>query len=356
MGASEVTAVVINLNGAERVVNCLKAIYSQDRPPADVVLVDNGSTDGSQDRVRSEFPEVRLHELSENLGPATARNVGLRLAATELVLLLDNDIYIEGNCLSRLLARYRAGVPALVCPRIIYFPERDRIQCDGVAPHFVGTLLLLHGEQPLANVPSDPVSVGGCPSACLLAQRSAVLAAGGFDEDYFFYFEDLEFNLRLAGLGYRFFCEPTAVALHDRGPGIPGLSYRGRGAYPARRFYLSVRNRVMTMLVHYRVRTLGVLLPVLAAYELAVLVLALRHGWCVDWLRAWLWQPKHFRSLSVKRRRTQSRRTRRDRDLLWGGPLPLAPGFVKSRVAGALVSALSAVLNGYWRLARHWVG
>ncbi len=198
--------------------------------------------------------------------------------------------------------------------------------------------------------------MGGCLSACLLVERSLALDAGGFDEDYFFYFEDLEFSIRLAGRGHRFLCDPAGVAYHDRGEGTPGLSFRGDGAYPARRFYLTARNRWMTILIHYRFRTLIVLAPALALYELAVLGLALRRGWLLQWLSAWFWQPAHTRALLAKRRRALRGRRRRDRELLRGGPLPLAPGLIQSRTIKTAVSTLSAGLNLYWRLARRWIG
>ncbi len=351
-----VSAVVVNFNGHDRILNSLRALRQQEPPLAEIIVVDNGSTDGSPERIRREFPEVRLHLLAENRGPSAARNAGLRLAGNELVLLIDHDVYLERDALRTLLERQASEPGTVLCPRIVHFPERDRIQCDGAAPHFLGTMLLLHGEMPLAEAPCGPASVGGCLSACLLVPRSQAVAAGGFDEDYFIYFEDLEYSLRLAGLGVRFECLPSALAYHDRGAGYAGLSYRGEGAYPAQRFYLTVRNRLITILIHYRMRTLAILWPALAVYDLASLVLALRQGWVRPWIRAWLWPARHWRTLRTKRRRVQSARTRPDRDVLYGGPLPLTPGFVRSGAQAALTSVLSSGLNAYWRLARRWIG
>lgn len=354
--ADRVSAVVVNHNGGGRVVECARALLGQTLAPHEIVVVDSGSSDGSPDRLRREIPGLRVVELGENRGPASARNAGLRMAEADLVLLVDADVYLERDALRRLVARHRDGSASVVCPRIVYHPERERVQCDGAALHFVGALQLLHGGSRVSELPTEPSTVGGCISACLLVERSATLRAGGFDEDYFFYFEDLEFSLRLAGLGHAFVCESGAVACHDRGSGTPGLSYRGGEDYPSRRFYLTERNRLSTILIHYRLRTLVVLLPALAICELAVLALAVRRGWLRHWARAWAWQFAQRRALLAKRRRAQRGRRRSDRDVLRGGRLPLAPGLVASPPLRSGVAVLSSGLDVYWRLVRRLAG
>ena len=351
-----VSAIVVTHNGGGRLLECVRALMRQSLAPHEIIVIDSGSSDGSSDRLRREAPGLRLVELGVNRGPGAARNAGLRLASSDLALLVDADIYLERDALSRLVERYANGSATVVCPRIVYHPERERVQCDGAALHFVGALQLLRGGARLQELPSEPSAVGGCISACLLVERSAALEAGGFDEDYFFYFEDLEFSMRLASLGHMFVCEPRAVAYHDRGRGTPGLSYRGGDAYPARRFYLTERNRLTTILIHYRLRTLIVLLPALAVCELALLALAARRGWVRDWARAWSWQFRQGRALWSKRRRMQRARRRNDRDLLRGGKLPLAPGFIASPLLRQGVAFLSRGLDAYWRLVRRLAG
>jgi GT2 family glycosyltransferase len=350
-----VSAVVVNFNGGDCIATCLEALYSQQPPLAEIIVVDNASTDGSPGRIRTDFPEVRLIELVDNRGPSIARNIGLQQAGSDLVLLLDDDVYLAEDTLSCLLAAYQREQATVICPRVILMPETDIVQCDGAEMHFVGTLLLRHGYRPLAGLPAQATAVGGCISACLLVRRTDLLAAGGFNEDYFIYFEDLEFSVRMRGLGHQLFCEPAAVVFHDRGEGTPGLSFRGQGSYPSRRVYLHLRNRLMTILIHYRMRTLIVLSPALLGYELAQLVTVLMRGWLTAWGRAFLsilGQAGHIRQ---ERQQVQHRRRVNDREILVGGPLPLAPGFIRSRPAQLAVTILSTVLNAYWRLAQPWI-
>ena len=90
-----VSAVVINYNGGDRTIRCLEALTGQTRSLDHIVVVDNGSSDGGPERLRDRFPEVEVIELGENRGLPAARNIGLAAVGSDLVLLTDNDIYLE---------------------------------------------------------------------------------------------------------------------------------------------------------------------------------------------------------------------------------------------------------------------
>lgn len=354
--APSVSAVVINYNGGERTLRCLHALSRQTCPPERIVVVDNGSEDGSPERIRALLPQVEIIEVGENRGLPAARNIGLEAVGSDFVLLADSDVYLEPDTLAVLLgARAETGA-TVICPRIRLLPEQDVVQCDGATPHFIGTMTLRHGYRPVNELPVARTPVPGCIGACYLLDRRRVLDAGGFDEAYFIYFEDLEFMLRLTAYGHDFVCEPAALVFHERAAGTVGLSFRGTGAYPPRRAYLHMRNRWLTILMHYRLRTLLLLLPVLAPYELVVVVFAVSRGWIVQWLQGWSWLIRNLPIILRRRRVTQRTRVRNDRDLLVGGPLPLTPGLIRAPALAAGVSALSAVLNAYWRVVRHVVG
>jgi GT2 family glycosyltransferase len=189
----------------------------------------------------------------------------------------------------------------------------------------------------------------------MLLDRRALLKLGGFDEFFFFYLEDLELSLRLRAAGLRILCEPDAVIRHDRGDGTVGLSFRGHERYPWRRSYFSLRHRLRIILTYYRARTLLVLAPALLLYELASLVSTLRLGHGEAWSLAWASQFVHAREIRDRRRELARQRQRPDRELLRGGPLPLAPGFLRSREAVAAAGTLARALDLWWRLVRRWI-
>jgi GT2 family glycosyltransferase len=351
-----VGVVVINYNGGERVLRVLAALSRQRNPLTEIVVVDNASTDGSPDRIRAAHPKVRIVALETNMGVSIARNVGLRELSATLALLLDHDVYVDDGTIETMVRTYQARRPTVICPRIRLLPERDVVQADGAALHFLGTLILRHGFQRVDSTPAVAGYVDGCIGACMLVHREQVMNAGGFDELFFFYFEDMEFSMRLRATGHRFWCEPSAQVFHERAAGTPNLSFRGQGAYPARRAYFTMRNRLLSMLIHYRLRTILTLLPVLTLYELASFTAALKKGWPGQWVRAWWWQFANCTTIVARRRRMQRVRSLDDSDLLVGGPLPVAPSFLESPIEKRLHSWLSSIVAGYWSLARKWIG
>jgi GT2 family glycosyltransferase len=355
-GLPTVSVAVFNYNGGERVYNAVRAVVEQSFPVEEILLVDNHSSDGSVERIRAAFPLIEVVQLAGNLGLPAGRNEALRRAKGDFILMLDGDVYLTEGCTERLLASAVERDATLVCPRVLLFPETHIVQCDGAAPHYVGTLALRHAYLPVERVPCEASEVDGCIGACLLIDRAQMTAAGGFDDVYFLYFEDLELILRLRAFGHRIVCEPRAVVHHDRGAGTAGLSFRGQGTYPPRRAYITMRNHLLLIVTFYRVRTIAVALPALLLYELATLALAVSRGWAREWLSSWAWLLRHSSAIRRRRRWIQDRRRLADRDLLRGGPLPLAPGLLRSKLSAAPVAALSRVIAWYWGWARRWAG
>ena len=354
--APTVGAVVVNYNGGRRVLRVVQALLESGSALSDVVVVDNSSDDGSAGQIGELFPTVRLVVLGTNVGLSVARNIGLNMLGTELALLLDHDIYVGVGSVERMVAAFLTNQPVVVCPRIRLVPERHIVQADGASLHFLGTLSLRNAYREVALAKQASGFVDGAIGACLLMDRAKVIAAGGFDELYFFYFEDLEFALRLRLCGERFWCETAAEVFHERADGTPGLSFRGQGSYPKRRAYFTMRNRLITVFIHYRWRTLLVLLPVLLVYELASFVQSARMGWLRQWGQAWSWQIRNLEILAARRRAALASRVLADRDVLTGGMPPLTPGLVNSRLARFLLTAFSVTVNGYWRMTRRWIG
>ena len=351
-----VTAVVVNHDGGEQIARCLHHLQAQRPPLEEVIVVDSGSTDGSADAIRRRFPAVRLVELEGNLGPSVARNRGLREARTPHVLLVDDDVYLAPDAACLLGARLHAAAAVVAVPRLLLYPETDLIQLDGGDVYFAGTMVLHNARHAAAAAPSGACLTGAFSTSCVLADRAALLDAGGLDETFFIYLEDMELALRLRSFGHRLVLEPAALAWHDRGTGTPDLSYRDQGAYPKRRAFLTMRNRLQVIFLHYRLRTILLLAPALALYELATVIFALRRGWLGAWSAAWRWQLSHAADLARRRRVIQRRRRLDDGQLLVGGPIPLAQGMVRSAPEQRAVVMLGAVLNGYWRMARRVLG
>lgn len=347
----KISALFINHNSNGTILKSIQSVLDQEIPLENILVVDNGSTDGGVEEIQKMFPHVRVQELAENRGPSYARKVGLDMLKDDLVLLIDDDVYLSKGALNLMVEAYQETGASVVCPRIVFYPQTDMIQSDGAAIHFAGMLALRHSYQPTKeNVPLKSM-VAGFIGACLLIERKTLIASGSFDEDYFFYFEDMELAYRLLAIGCQICCEERAIVFHDRGEGTENLSFRGSGKYPARRAYFNLRHRWLTILIHYQARTLVILFPALALYEFAAFVAAIQRGWMKQYFGAIFSLIRMIPSIVEKRKRWMSKRKVDDKKILIGGELPFSRGFVNSKQS-RLINLLTIVLNWYWRVVK----
>lgn len=200
-----------NFNGAGRIGRALRSLREQTRP-VDVVVVDNGSSDGSLELLHDEFPEVAVLELGRNLGFGPALNRAVAEHRADPVILLNDDAAAGPRFVEALLDAAAEGVQAVAGTML---QERDPELIDSAGVVADRTLMgfdYLHGE-PLAAAAgaADPLGPTG---GAALYDRAAFEAVGGFDERIFLYYEDLDLALRLAAAGARCRLAPGATAIH----------------------------------------------------------------------------------------------------------------------------------------------
>lgn len=200
-----------NFNGAERIGRALGSLREQSRP-VDVVVVDNGSSDGSLELLREEFPEVTVIALERNLGFGPALNRAIAEQKADPLILLNDDAAAGPRFVEALLDAAAEGVQAVAG---VLLQERAPELIDSAGVVAETTLMgfdYLHGE-PLAAAAkaADPLGPTG---GAALYDRAAFEAVGGFDERIFLYYEDLDLALRMAAAGGRCRLAPAATALH----------------------------------------------------------------------------------------------------------------------------------------------
>jgi N-acetylglucosaminyl-diphospho-decaprenol L-rhamnosyltransferase len=205
------TVYIPNFNGGERLARALASLRVQTRA-VDVVVVDNGSADGSSQRVREEFPEVGLLELGRNLGFGPALNRAIAERPGDPILLLNNDAECEPRFAEAMLEAAGSGAE-MVAGVLLKEEAPGTIDSAGVvADRTLMGFDHLHGE-PVAALAgaADPLGPTG---GAALYRREAFEAVGGFDERIFLYYEDLDLALRLAAAGARCHLAGEARALH----------------------------------------------------------------------------------------------------------------------------------------------
>lgn len=221
--------VIVNYNARQDLENCLASLEAA--PPATphaIVVVDNASTDGSAEAVRTRWPEARLHALPENRGFSAANNVGIRASSGELVLLLNNDTIVPPGAIDALVARLEATPGAAVAgprlrdadgePELSFGPMISPL---GELRQKVVASLYRRGFPPavawVRRITGDEREVDWVSGACLLVRRAAAEEAGLLDERYFLYTEDVDFCAALRARGHRILFTPAAEVVHLRG-------------------------------------------------------------------------------------------------------------------------------------------
>jgi GT2 family glycosyltransferase len=214
-----VFVVLVNWNGKALTLECLESLATISYTNHRIVVVDNGSTDGSVQAIGAAFPHVPVLEMEQNLRFAGGSNAGMRYAlkhGADCVLLLNNDTVVDRDFLSFLVARLQADPSAgMVAPKIYYHEEPNRIWfAGGSISMWRGTMRhigIRELDDGRFDAPREIEYASGC---CILTARSVVERIGMLDESFFMYTEDADWSLRCRRAGFRIIYEPRARVWH----------------------------------------------------------------------------------------------------------------------------------------------
>jgi GT2 family glycosyltransferase len=228
---------------------CLQSLAGQSLAPLEVVVVDNGSNDGSVEMVEREFPQVALIGNSRNLGFCAANNQGIFASHGQFIALLNNDAEADPRWVESLKDVFsgRPGV-GMAASKILVHSDPGRIDK-------AGHLIFLDGQNrgrgtgQLDQGQFDLIEEVLWPDGCAAMYRREMLdQIGGFDEDYFAYADDAELGLRARIAGWGCLYAPKARVFHHRGTTL--------GLQSTRRIQLIERNRILLVLKHFPGRLL----------------------------------------------------------------------------------------------------
>ena len=250
---------MLNYNGLRHLETCFTSLLALDYPKdrLELMLVDNGSTDGSLDFMRGRFPSVRLVETGSNLGFAAGNDYGAERATGEYVAFLNNDTRVEPNWLRELVNSLLAGEEqGVVCTSSLM------LDWDGKTIDFYSGAVNFHGFgfQPSYGLPVDAVRpeprelLFACGGSMLI-KRDVFLHVGGFDPDYFAFFEDVDLGWRLWLLGHRITLTPSAITYHRHHGTATGLAAHHRWQV------IYERNALYTIYKNYEQANLDAILP-----------------------------------------------------------------------------------------------
>jgi GT2 family glycosyltransferase len=301
-----VSVIIVNYNGVALLNDCLTSVFATDYRPLEVILVDNGSTDGSAAFVRSRFPEVRLLVQEKNLGFAGGNNRGVESSTGEYLVLLNTDTRVEPGWVKALLELLQDPGVAVVTSRVVTEGVPDRYYTKNGSLNFLGYNIM--------RVFDDLSLVFFAGGASLMFRKHIV--GRPFLDEYFLYHEDvyLSWRMRLAGYQIRM---AQASSVHHIGSVT--ASHQASGLVT---FYQE-RNRLLNALLLYEFLTLLRLFPLFVVDGMVKLALSIVAGRKspAGILRAYVWCLTHVRWILSQRRVHQAMRTVRDREILsWMSP------------------------------------
>ena len=316
-----VSAVVINYNGVAYSEKCIRSLLNSDYENLEVILVDNGSSDGSSahlELVFGRYENFSLIQLDQNFGPAYARNVGVSQSTGNYICFLDNDTEVEPDWASHAVKFFHdhPKVGIIQCKLIL---AQDKESLDYVG-EFIGPNGFLVQRVKAGTLDSgefeDTVPILAAKSAGMFITREAFDAAGGFDPDYFIYVEETDLGWRVWLSGFEVWYVPTSKIYHEFGTSSIILT-RKENNWNAK--FHGCKNYVLTLSKNLGPVSLLTILPkhVMLWVGMAFYSLVVRFDLrtFVAIFCALTWNVKKIRETLKKRKFVQDNRKIKDKDL-----------------------------------------
>lgn len=244
MHLPKVTAIILHWNSEKAISECLTSLQKSSYKSCEVIVVDNGSIDGSAKRLRRKFPEITLMENETNLGFCGGNNVGIRYAlrhGARYILLLNNDTIVDKDTVSKLVEAMEENPEiGAVGPKICFYDQMDVVQSMGAKIDFkTGKTSNITQDDNSSGTIKEVDFISGC---ALMIRREVVEKIGLLDERFFNYYEETDYCTRLRKRGYKIACIPNASLWHKGGGTKNFIIY----------LYFYIRNMPLFMMKHAR--------------------------------------------------------------------------------------------------------
>jgi GT2 family glycosyltransferase len=338
-GRPTLSVIVVTYNERELVERCLPPLLEQLEDGDELIVADNRSSDGSAEAVRRLAPGATVIEMPSNDGYMTACNAAAARARGDLLLTLDADAVVAPDFCDAIRRPALEGRGWAAWMGVVTMDGGRLINTSGGFVHFTGISWAGQVGEPVEHAPREPHEVGFVTGVCLTITRAAWEEHPGFPPEYFLYFDDVDYSLRVRLSGGRVGVEPAALVDH---------LYDFRRAR-VKKWRLLERNRWATIVRTYPAELLLLLAPALLATELGLLAVAASGGWARDKALAWGDTARALPRLMRERRGIQQHRRVSAREFA----RHMTPDLSSPYLGRASEMAwLRALLRAYWRAVR----
>ena len=308
----KVSIIIVNWNGIDVLKDCLKSLLKITYANWDLVVVDNGSKDGSQE-IPTQIIELRVPikviQNKQNVGFAEANNQGAKASTGEYILLLNNDTKVTEGLLEPLVEKMELDTSIGALQPKIFLMEKPTY-LDNTGSFFTFTGFLEHEGfmQKDSSKFDQEQEVFSAKGACLLIRRDVVKKIGLFDDSFGSYFEETDFCWRAWMFGYRVIYYPKTYILHKLGATSKRLKQTTVN-------YHAFKNRIATLMKNLDSRNLGIVLPI---HITLIVILAFYYLLKLEFdkvkmlLKAVLWNVINLKKILHKRKFLQKNRSTTD--------------------------------------------
>ncbi len=313
-----VSIIIVNFNGFSYADRCVDSVLRCAFDSFQVIVVDNGSTDGSAEKLQKKYGNgLRLVCLDKNYGPSRARNEGVRAAQGEYLGFLDNDTTVAPDYISEAIKVFESDpkIGAVQC-KLLLMDHPDQIDYVG---EYLGTNGFLVQVAPAKTLDKGQFDIQypilAAKSAGMFIRKDAFNAAGGFDEDYFIYVEETDLGWRTWLAGYEVVFAPKSVVLHKFGTSTVILG-KAKNDYNAK--YHGSKNYILTLIKNFGFPDLIKILPIHIFLWFGLAWFSLIKGkWkSFYWIHKGIfWNFFHLPKTWIKRKKIQHSRVIDDKSL-----------------------------------------
>ncbi len=270
--------VILNWNGLHHLQRFLGSVVKNSPQWADLVVADNGSSDGSIEWVEENFDSVRIIKLDQNYGYAEGYNKALEQVDSEFFVLLNSDVQTPEGWLEPLIEQLKQDDNiAALAPKILSLDEPTRFEYAGAAGGFIDflgypfcrgrileTIEYDHGQY------NNSEQVFWASGACMLVRADIFRKAGGFDGDFFAHMEEIDLCWRMQAMGYKIVSSCESAIYHLGGGTLPQNT--------PRKLYLNYRNNLSMLFKNHRLRDLFFVMPIRFGFDMASAVVFVLQG------------------------------------------------------------------------------
>ncbi len=304
-----ISIVIVNWNGKKWLKKCLISLSNQTYKNTEIIIVDNGSEDDSVNYIKNYFPKIKVIKNKKNLGLPKANNKGVKMSKGKYLLLINTDVWVEKNFLSKLFLFYKKNDFSVISPLVRkYDKNKDLVNLPNIDIT----------ASPAYFFPISRKNKLFYLSSCYFCSKKEYLETLGFDNNYFAYYEDVDWFWRLNLLNKRFdYVENVFIYHAGAGSTGKGINYN--------MFLYRNQNALQTLLKNYSFGMLLVVLPIYFLqniFEMIFFLLILKPKVSYSYIEGWLFNIKNIKRIMKQREWIQKRRKIGDWEIIkkmyWG--------------------------------------